>query len=58
METRVAAIEFIKSLSEHDKEEMRKMISHGVMCGADFARMNGIDPFLFNEELKLVFGGK
>jgi|GEM_PF-5930892 len=58
MEMRTAAISFIKTLSETDREKIRDMLSRGVVCGADFARMQGIDPMLFNEELKLVFGGK
>ena len=34
------------------------MLSHGIMCGADYARQNEIDPAVFSEELKLVFGGR
>lgn len=58
METRIVAINYIKSLSETDKEKVKSMLSHGIICGADFARQNEIDPLSFSEELKLVFGGK
>lgn len=58
METRQAAISYIKTLSESDKKKVRDMLSHGILCGADYARQNEIDPLSFSEELKLVFGGK
>ena len=58
METRAAAINFIKSLSESDKERIKSMLSHGIICGADFARQNEIEPAVFSEELRLVFEGK
>lgn len=58
METRVAAINFIKSLSESDREKIKTMLSHGILCGADYARQNELDPQTFSEELKAVFGGK
>lgn len=58
METRVAAINFIKSLSESDREKIKTMLSHGILCGTDYARQNELDPQTFSEELKSVFGGK
>ena len=58
METRIAAINYIKSLSESDKEKVKSMLLHGIICGADYARQSGIDPQLFTNELKSVFGGK
>ena len=58
METRIAAINYIKSLSLKDKEKIKSMLSKGIICGADFARQNGLDPQLFSNELKSVFGGK
>lgn len=58
METRAAAISYIKSLTESDKERIKTMLSHGIMCGADYARQHNIEPALFSQELKLVFGGK
>lgn len=58
METRVAAIDYLKTLTKDEKERVKTMLSHGVICGADYARQNGLDPQLFTEELKLVFGGK
>lgn len=58
METRVAAINYLKSRSEKDREKIKVMLEHGIICGADFARQNGLDPQLFSDELKLVFKGK
>lgn len=58
METRVAAINFIKSLSESDKDKIKSMLSHGIICGADYARQSELDPQIFSDELKLVFEGK
>ena len=58
METRVAAINFIRSLSESDKDKIKSMLSHGIICGADYARQNELDPSVFSAELKLVFEGK
>ncbi len=58
METRIVAINYIKSLSESDKEKVKSMLSHGIVCGADYARQQGIDPLLLADELRLVFRGK
>lgn len=58
METRVAAINYIKTLSENDRQKVKEMLSRGIICGADWARQNGINPMLFSDELRLVFGGK
>ena len=58
MEVRQIAINFIKTLSENEKQKLKTMLSHGVLCGADYARQNEIEPVQLNEELKLVFGGK
>lgn len=54
----MAAIKFIKTLSSIDKEKIKTMLGHGIICGADYARQNGIDPIVFSEELRLVFEGK
>jgi len=58
METRVAAIDFIKSLSKTDKEKIKTMLEHGIICGADYARQCGLNPQLFSDELKEVFKGE
>lgn len=57
MEIREAAVKYIKTLSLSDKEHIKAMLSHGVICGADYARQHEIDPISFSDELKLVFGG-
>ena len=58
MEMRVVAINFLKNLSKEDKEKLKIMISHNIQCGRDYSIMNGIDVEQFNNELKLIFGGK
>ena len=59
MEMRVVAINFLKTLSKEDKEKLKKiMISHNIQCSRDYSIMNGIDVEQFNNELKLIFGGK
>lgn len=55
---RVVAINFLKTLSKEDKEKLKIMISHNIQCGRDYSIMNGIDVEQFNNELKLIFGGK
>lgn len=57
METRELAVNFIKSLPYSDREHVKEMLSHGVTCGADYARKNGIEPAVFSNELKAIFGG-
>ena len=49
---------FLKTLSKEDKEKLKIMISHNIQCGRDYSIMNGIDVEQFNNELKLIFGGK
>lgn len=58
MEVRQIAINFIKTLSPSDKEKLKVMLTHGITCGADYARQNEIEPLQLTEELKLIFGGK
>lgn len=31
------------------------MLSHSIICGADYARMNGVDPAAMTQELKRIF---
>ena len=58
MDVRQIAIDYIKSLSENEKEKLRVMLEHGITCGADYARQNEIEPVQLTEELKLIFKGK
>lgn len=58
MEVRQIAINFIKTLSNHDKEKLKIMLAHGITCGADYAKQNEIEPLQLTEELKLIFEGK
>lgn len=51
-------VSFIKTLSPSEKEGMRTMMRHGILCGMGYAKANGIDPVLFNEELMAVLGGE
>lgn len=58
MEVRQIAINFIKTLSNHDKEKLKIMLAHGITCGVDYAKQNEIEPLQLTEELKLIFEGK
>ena len=58
MEVRQIAINFIKTLSNNDKEKLKVMLAHGITCGADYAKKNNIEPLQLTEELKLIFEGK
>ncbi len=57
-DTRQYVVSFIKTLSPSEKEGMRIMTRHGILCGIGYAKANGIDPVLFNEELMAVLGGE
>ena len=58
MEMREAAVVFLRTLSEDDRQRIKNMLLHGIVCGADFARENELNPMQFADELRLVFGGK
>ena len=58
MEVRQIAINFIKTLSNNDKEKLKVMLAHGITCGVDYAKRNEIEPLQLTEELKLIFEGK
>lgn len=55
MDTRSVAIAYIKTLTPGEREHVRDMLSHGIICGADYARMNGVDPATMTQELKRIF---
>ena len=58
MNVRKIAIDFIKTLNPFEKEALKLMLKNGVVCGADFAKKNKIEPEALTNELKLIFGGK
>lgn len=55
---RVIAVNFIKKLKDTEKEKLKVMLNHGIVCGADFARENEIEPYQLTHELKLIFEGR
>ena len=55
MDTRSVAIAYIKTLTPGEREHVRDMLSHGIICGADYARMNGIAPTEMSRELRQIF---
>ena len=55
MDTRTVAINYIKTLTPAEREHVRDMLSHSIICGADYARMNGVDPAAMTQELKRIF---
>lgn len=54
MNTRKMAVDYIKNLTTDERGKMKVMLSHNVSCGRDFAIQNGIDPIMFNAELKSI----
>jgi hypothetical protein len=54
---RELAIEFLKKFSFTDRETIKNMVNHGIICGYDYAQQNRVSPKLFSEELKLIFAG-
>ena len=58
MELRQAVINFVKTLTNSEKEKMLEMLNHGILCGADYARMSEIEPEIFSADLKRVLEGK
>jgi hypothetical protein len=59
MKTKEIAISYIKNMTNDEKQKLKAMLSHNVSCGRDFAVQNGIDPIIFNAELKNILkGGK
>ena len=57
MDIRQIAIGYIKTLSLDERNRVKDMLDHGIICGADYARMNGVAPTELSRELKLIFGG-
>ena len=54
MEAKITAINYIKTLNSTEKQKTKIMLSHNVSCGKDFAIQNGIEPAIFNNELKSI----
>ena len=54
MESKQVAINYIKALTASEKQKTKIMLSHNVSCGKDFAIQNGIEPAIFNNELKSI----
>lgn len=54
MEIRKVVVDYIKTMNTKDKERLKVMLSHGIVCGAGFANERGIDVTFFNNELKSV----
>lgn len=58
MNVRECAINYLRTLSTQDKERVKKMMGHRVICGFGYAKKNNVDPILFNDELKSLLGGE
>ena len=54
MDFRSIVVDYIKTFDKKDKERLKVMLSHGIVCGAGFANERGIDVAFFNNELKAV----
>ena len=58
MEIKQTAISYIKNMTVNEKQKLKTMLMHNVSCGRDFAIQNGVDPIMFNAELKNILEGK
>ena len=54
MDVRKIVVDYIKTLDRKDKDRLKVMLSHGIVCGAGFANERGIDVAFFNNELRNV----
>jgi hypothetical protein len=54
MNLKQAVITYIKSLSEQERQALTTMVKNGIKCCVGYAETKGINPDLFNSELKAV----
>ena len=55
MNLRQQAVNYIKSLSEQERNNLKQMVINGATCCITYAEKNNINPQLFNQELKKIF---
>ena len=58
MDIRSYAIDYIRNLTTSEKDRLRTMLSHGIVCGVGYAKKNNVDAILFNNELKSILEEK
>lgn len=54
MDIRKVIVDYIKPFDSKDKERLKTMLSHGIICGAGFANEHNVDVVFFNSELKKI----
>ncbi len=54
MNTRQVAVDYIRALSCEESKSVAELLAHGVSCGADFGRENGITPEQMSAELLAI----
>lgn len=52
---RQIATNYIKSLSETDRQSLKNMIKNGITCCISYAKNQGVNTMAFNNELKAIF---
>lgn len=57
MDIREQIVKYIKSLSIKDREKLKSMIEHNIICGSGIAEKLGISTEDLNGELKKIFEG-
>ena len=57
MGIREQIVKYIKNLSNQDREKLKIMIEHNIICGSGIAEKLGISVEDFNGELKEIFKG-
>ena len=58
MNIRQIAINYIKNLNPVFKNNLKTMLYHGIICGSDYAKFNGVEPEKLTQELILIFKGE
>lgn len=57
MDIREQIVKYIKNLSNQDREKLKTMVKHNIICGSGVAEKLGISVEDLNGELKEIFKG-
>jgi len=58
MKPREIAVAYIKSLNIIERNHLKTMLDHGIICGTDWAISHEIEPKQLTDELKKIFRGE
>ena len=54
---RTTAVQYLKSISEDERKNLKTMLNNGIKCCIGYAKRNKINPDVFNQELLSIFKG-